>query len=97
MVWGATCAAAQFVTMAMFIQRFWFSAKLVREGKIGAGDVMVVFWACLIMTSNLQMCIAQFITLTKGKFTTVALLTPVEESSAYIISKHPPPILPFTV
>jgi ATP-binding cassette subfamily B (MDR/TAP) protein 1 len=56
-VWGATSAAAQFVSMAMFVQGFWFGSKLVRDGKIGAGDVMAVFWACLIATSNLQMCI----------------------------------------
>jgi ATP-binding cassette subfamily B (MDR/TAP) protein 1 len=29
--------------MAMFVQIFWFSAKLVRDGKIGAGDVVAVF------------------------------------------------------
>ena len=26
----------------MFIQGFWFSSKLVRDDKIGAGDVMTV-------------------------------------------------------
>jgi ATP-binding cassette, subfamily B (MDR/TAP), member 1 len=74
-VWGATSAAAQFVTMAMFVQGFWFGAKLVRDGKIDAGAVMAVFWPCLIATSNLQMCIPQLITLAKGKFTIVALLS----------------------
>jgi ATP-binding cassette subfamily B (MDR/TAP) protein 1 len=80
-VWGATSGAAQFVTMAMFVQGFWFGSKLVRDGKIGAGDVMAVFWACLITTSNLQMCIPQFILLAKGKFAAVALLTLVEDST----------------
>ena len=88
-VWAATSAAAQFVTMAMFIQGFWFGAKLVREGKIGAGDIMAVFWACLIATSNLQMCIPQFITLTKGKFAVVALLTLVEDHSATLPGTFP--------
>ncbi|KIM36272.1 hypothetical protein M413DRAFT_319602 [Hebeloma cylindrosporum] len=74
-VWGTTSGIAQFVMMAMFVQGFWFGAKLVREGKCSAGDVMAVFWACLIATSNLQMCIPQFITLAKGKFAMVALLT----------------------
>ena len=54
-VWGAT--------VAMFVQGFWFGSKLVRNGKIGAGDVMSVFWAYLIATSNHQMCIPQLITL----------------------------------
>ena len=60
--------------MAMFVQGFWFGAKLVREGKIGAGDVMAVFWACLIAASNLQMSIPQFIVFTKGKFAIASLL-----------------------
>jgi ATP-binding cassette subfamily B (MDR/TAP) protein 1 len=41
---------------------------------------MAVFWACLIATSNLQMCIPQFITLAKGKFAMVALLTLVGDA-----------------
>jgi hypothetical protein len=67
---------AQFVMMAMFIQGFWFSAKLARENRIGASDVMAAFWACLIATSNLQMpmCIPQFIILVKGKFAIANLL-----------------------
>ncbi|KAF9462182.1 P-loop containing nucleoside triphosphate hydrolase protein [Collybia nuda] len=77
-VWGITSSLAQFVMMGMFVQGFWFGAKLVKEGKISAGDVMAVFWACLIATSNLQMCIPQFITITKGKFAIVALLTLVD-------------------
>ena len=89
-VWGATSAAAQFVTMAMFVQGFWFGSKLVRDGKINAGDVMAVFWACLIATSNLQMCIPQFITLAKGKFAVVALLTLVKDSSAPTVAPRTP-------
>ena len=34
---------------------------------LAAGDVMAVFYACLIPTSNLQLCIPQFIILAKGK------------------------------
>ncbi|KAF9483294.1 P-loop containing nucleoside triphosphate hydrolase protein [Pholiota conissans] len=74
-VWAVTSGAAQFVMMAMFVQGFWFGAKLVREGKVGAGQVMAVFWACLIATSSLQMCIPQMIVLAKGKAAMVALLS----------------------
>ncbi|KAJ7097851.1 P-loop containing nucleoside triphosphate hydrolase protein [Mycena belliarum] len=74
-VWGLTSGLSQFVMMGMFVQGFWFGSKLVRDGKIGPGDVMAVFWACLIATSNLQMCIPQFIVLAKGKFAMVSLLT----------------------
>ncbi|KAJ7125492.1 P-loop containing nucleoside triphosphate hydrolase protein [Mycena crocata] len=77
-VWGLTSGLAQFVMMGMFVQGFWFGSKLVKDGKIGPGDVMAVFWACLIATSNLQMCIPQFIVLAKGKFAMVSLLTLID-------------------
>ncbi|KAG1729857.1 uncharacterized protein EDB91DRAFT_1010013, partial [Suillus paluster] len=54
-IWGLTSGFSQFITMAMFMQGFWFGAHLVREGKNTPGQVMSVFWACLISTSNLQM------------------------------------------
>ncbi|KAF7294849.1 hypothetical protein MIND_01022800 [Mycena indigotica] len=77
-VWSMTSGLAQFVMMGMFVQGFWFGSKLVRDGKISPGDVMAVFWACLIATTNLQMCIPQFIILAKGKFSMVSLLTLID-------------------
>ncbi|KAH9927902.1 P-loop containing nucleoside triphosphate hydrolase protein [Epithele typhae] len=74
-VWGLSTGASQFTMMAMFVQAFWFGAKLVRDGSISPGTVMSVFWACLIATSNLQMAVPQLIVLTKGKFAMVALMT----------------------
>ncbi|KAG6851298.1 hypothetical protein H0H93_011734 [Arthromyces matolae] len=66
-VWGITSALGQFTSFAMFVQGFWFGAKLVRDKRVDPGDVMAVFWACLIATSNLQMCIPQLIIIAKGK------------------------------
>ncbi|KAF9495161.1 P-loop containing nucleoside triphosphate hydrolase protein [Pleurotus eryngii] len=100
-VWGITSGLSQFVMMSMFVQGFWFGSKLVREGKISPGDVMAVFWACLIATSNLQMCIPQFITLAKGKFAMVSLLTLIDETPstpASPSSPNPPsPLSPASV
>lgn len=79
-VWGLTSSLSHFAMMAMFVQGFWFGAKLVRDGTISPGDVMAVFWACLIATSNLQMCIPQLIVITKGKFAMVALLSLVQST-----------------
>jgi ATP-binding cassette subfamily B (MDR/TAP) protein 1 len=81
-VWGFTSGTAQFVMMGMFVQAFWFGSKLVRDGKVPAGDVMAVFWACLTATSNLQMCIPQFITLAKGKFAMSSLLSLVNDEAS---------------
>ncbi|KAF8996595.1 P-loop containing nucleoside triphosphate hydrolase protein [Cyathus striatus] len=80
-VWATTSGSAQFIMMAMFVQAFWFGAKLVRDDKASAGDVMAVFWACLIATSNLQMCVPQLITVTKGKLAMVELLSLIPENT----------------
>ena len=68
--------------MSMFVQGFWFGAFLDRRGSVTVGHVLAVFWACLIAASNLQLCIPQFITIAKGKFAMVALVT--------LISPGPP-------
>ncbi|TDL27874.1 P-loop containing nucleoside triphosphate hydrolase protein [Rickenella mellea] len=93
-VWGVTSALSQFSSMAMFVQGFWFGSKLVREGRISPGDVMAVFWACLIATSNLQMCIPQFVILARGKFAMVSLVTlinpPIPTPSNTTTTSHSP-------
>ena len=77
-VWAVTSGCNQFIAFGMFVQAFWFGAKLVRDGKVPVGDVMAVFWACLIATTNFQMCIPHLITLTKGKFAMSALIALIE-------------------
>jgi len=44
---------------AQFVQGFWFGSKLVREDKGRSAAVVPIFWACLITTNNLQVCISQ--------------------------------------
>ena len=91
-IWGITGTFAQFVMMAMFVQGFWFGSKLVREGKNSVGDVTTVFWACLIASSNLQMCIPQFIIFAKGKFAMAALVTLMESTAAPPDDHHGPTV-----
>jgi len=76
-VWGFTSGLSQFITMGMFVQGFWFGSKLVREGKVGVGDVMSVFWACLIASGNLQMCIPLWIVVVRGMESMVGVLLDV--------------------
>lgn len=82
-IWGLSSGTSQFVMMSMFVQAFWFGSKLVREGKIQPGDVMSVFWACLIATSNLQMCVPQMVIVGKGKVAMAALMALVKENPEY--------------
>jgi ATP-binding cassette subfamily B (MDR/TAP) protein 1 len=77
-VWAITSGFNQFIALGMFVQAFWFGAKLVRDGKVEVGNVMGVFWACLLATTNFQMCIPHLITLTKGKFAISSLIALVE-------------------
>ena len=77
-IWALSSGFNQFIAMGMFVQGFWFGAKLVRDGSIEAGHVMGVFWACLIATTNFQMCIPHLITLAKGKFAISSLIALVE-------------------
>ena len=77
-IWACTSGFNQFVAYGMFVQGFWFGAKLVREGSVEPGHVMGVFWACLIATTNFQMCIPHLITLAKGKFAMSSLIALVE-------------------
>ena len=90
-VFGVTAGTSQFVTMAMFVQGFWFGAYLVREGKNQPGDVMSVFWACLIATSNLQMMVPLLVVLARGKAAAVELATVIASSQrnpAVLVTKH---------
>lgn len=86
-VWGITLSLSNFAMMAMFIQGFCFGTNLVRSRTISLGDVMAVFWACLITTSNLQMCILQLIIIAKGKFSIASLLTQVELTPWFAVSR----------
>ncbi|KAJ3772085.1 P-loop containing nucleoside triphosphate hydrolase protein [Lentinula raphanica] len=82
-IWGLSSGSSQFVMMSMFVQAFWFGSKLVREGTIQPGAVMSVFWACLIATSNLQMCVPQLVIVGKGKVAMAALMALVKENPDY--------------
>ncbi|KAG7088675.1 hypothetical protein E1B28_012647 [Marasmius oreades] len=66
-IWGFSSGISQFLAMAMFVQSFWFGSKLIREGKLDAGGVSAVFWACLIASNNLQMCMPQLIAVGRGR------------------------------
>ena len=80
-VWGVTAGLTQFILFSMFAQGFWFGAHLVRSGKLSSGNVMAVFWACLVASSNLQLCVPLLVVLTKGKGAMVELDTLINTPS----------------
>ena len=80
-VWSISGGVSSFITFGMFVQGFWYGSKLVREGQISPGDVLAVFWSCLIALSSLQMTIPLLVIYTRGKSAMTSLMTIV----------HPPP------
>lgn len=88
-IWGLTSGLSQFVTMAMFVQGFWFGAHLVREGKNTPGQVMSVFWACLIATSNLQMTVPLLIVFVKGKIAAAELAGVISGAQQTSMKRRP--------
>ena len=73
-IWSLAIGFANFTTFSMFVQGFWYGAKLVREGKITSGDVLSVFWACLIAASTLNSFMQCAVAFTKGKSSMVELM-----------------------
>jgi len=77
-LWGITTGVSQFTMLSMFVQGFWFGAHLIRKGQVSFGDVVQVFWACLVAASNFHMTVPLFITLSRGKWAMVSLITLID-------------------
>ncbi|KAF8508728.1 P-loop containing nucleoside triphosphate hydrolase protein [Hysterangium stoloniferum] len=78
-VWATNMGISQFLSMTLFIQAFGFGSKLVRDGKISPGDVMSVFWACLIGATSLQTVLPFLQTFAKGKMSMASLVAFIEQ------------------
>lgn len=55
------------VTLAMFVQGFWYGSHLVNTGQKNPGEVLTAFWACLMATQSVEQILPQIIVLEKGK------------------------------
>ena len=92
-VWGISLGFSQFQSMTLFIQAFGFGSKLVRDGQISPGDVMAVFWACLIGATSLQAAIPFFQAFAKGQMSMAALVVLIEQPTplpATATTRHTP-------
>lgn len=82
MVWAVSIATTDFLLLGTFVVGFWYGAKVVRDGKSTAGEVMTVFWACLLAASYLQSVVPQLTIVTKGKNSMASLLTVIKDEPA---------------
>lgn len=69
----------RFITMAMFVQGFWYGGLLVGRGKTDARDVMTTFWSCLMATQSFEVILPQLIALEKGRAAVGGLLRQIRE------------------
>ncbi|KAF9777526.1 P-loop containing nucleoside triphosphate hydrolase protein [Thelephora terrestris] len=95
-LWGVSMGFTQFFLMSMFVQAFWYGSKLVREGHNTPGQVMTVFWACLIATSNIHLATPQFLLLAKGKTAMASLLNMIEAPASEGSSRNSTHLIPLS-
>lgn len=95
-LWSLNMGLTQFFMMSMFVQAFWYGSKLVREGRNSPGEIMSVFWACLIATSNLHMATPQFLLLAKGKVAMASFLNMMEAPASEDPSRNSTHLIPLS-
>ena len=77
-IWGFTGGISDFLLLSMFVVGFWYGAVVVRTGKASPGDVMTVFWACLLASSYLQLIVPNLTAVTKGKTSMASMMTVIQ-------------------
>lgn len=78
-VWAISYSLSETLLLSTFVIGFWYGAKVVREGKSSAGDVMTVFWAALLAATYLQMGVPQLMLITKGKMSMASIQTVIKD------------------
>ena len=53
-------------SLSMFVQGFWYGRRLMQKNSKTSGDIVTVFWSCLIFASALQAILPRLVTLQKG-------------------------------
>ncbi|KAK4049866.1 ATP-dependent permease [Microbotryomycetes sp. JL201] len=74
LVLGLRNGLTDFITLAMFVQGFWFGSYLVSSGRNTVGEVNTAFWACLSAATNVQLCVPMLVIVEKAKVATASLL-----------------------
>jgi ATP-binding cassette subfamily B (MDR/TAP) protein 1 len=66
--WNALQASLlRFVTLAMFVQGFWYGSTLVDKEQNSTGTILTAFWSCITATGALMQITPQLIFLEKGR------------------------------
>lgn len=57
----------RFLTLAIFVQGFWYGRRLVQNGSKDSGQILTAFWACLIATQTFEGLLQHLLVLEKGR------------------------------
>ncbi|EXX52002.1 uncharacterized protein OCT59_000541 [Rhizophagus irregularis] len=57
----------QFLTLSLFFQGFWFGSTLVADKKLAPGDILSVFYACLLGLSVLKGILPKLVAISRAK------------------------------
>ena len=88
-VWATSTSLTDFLLLSTFVVGFWYGAKVVRDGKATPGQVMTVFWACLLGTTYLQMVVPQLMSMTKAKNSMASLRTVIRDDPRQPTASNP--------
>lgn len=95
-VWATALGGTTFLTLSMFVVGFWYGAQIIAQGKATVGSVMTVFWACLLVSANLQQLIPLLVTMTKGKASLASLLTIIQDDGTSPSRPNVEPLSPLS-
>jgi ATP-binding cassette subfamily B (MDR/TAP) protein 1 len=66
--WNALQAALlRFITLAMFVQGFWFGATLIEKSKEASSSILTAFWLCIMATGAILQLMPMLIPIEKGR------------------------------
>ncbi|KTW26586.1 uncharacterized protein T551_03503 [Pneumocystis jirovecii RU7] len=63
----------RFFILAMFVQGFWYGSYLIIKKEISTGNVLTVFWACLMVSFSIQTIVQHLVFIDQGKISSADL------------------------
>jgi ATP-binding cassette, subfamily B (MDR/TAP), member 1 len=57
----------RFLTLAIFVQGFWYGSHLLETKARNSGQILTAFWACLMASNTFEELLPQVIILEKGR------------------------------
>ncbi|KAF2437037.1 P-loop containing nucleoside triphosphate hydrolase protein [Tothia fuscella] len=66
--WNALQSALlRFITLAMFVQGFWYGATLIENSNKVPGSILTAFWSCIMGTGAIMQVMPMVIPMEKGR------------------------------